>query len=328
MSLSARWRFQAFTLIELLVVIAIIAILIGLLLPAVQKVRDAAARAKCTNSVKQLIIGTHNYCGENNNRFPDASSDRTMTGTTRKITDVTAYQAILPYIEQDAIYQAILMGRDVSTGAPSTGNIASFETMIMPQGTANNKLRNTTIKALICAWDAGVANGFTVNRNDSSAAGSYAWNFQLVGTPGTNIPKATCGPGSVPDGASNTVLFAEKLAACRYPVGATPGPAGVIWWYPFNGTYQWYPLVGFNHPSESDNGLLKNWNLPPQYQPVNTDSGDAKQCDFNRASTPHSNACTVGMADGSVRAVGSSVTQPTWQAALMGADGIPLGSDW
>jgi len=100
-------RSAAFTLIELLVVIAIIAVLIGLLLPAVQKVREAAARAKCQNNLKQIALAAHNYAGANGYLPPGVTAMPTNYNSNTSGPWVGCLAYLLPYVEQSAVFQLI-----------------------------------------------------------------------------------------------------------------------------------------------------------------------------------------------------------------------------
>jgi prepilin-type N-terminal cleavage/methylation domain-containing protein len=330
-------RRRGFTLIELLVVIAIIAILIGLLLPAVQKVREAAARAQCANNLKQLVLATHDYASNNADSLPSmwiSIPGITPTGGTAPITikTVNAFVQIFPYLEQTAIYKSCISGLAVDnttgTAIASTGNIDAYNcwALVPGQSAKNQRVRYLPgIKTLQCPADFAMRNGYAVSGgNKEQGVTSYSWNWQVVGVPGTATGTSTVKLSNIPDGSSNTIFFAEKIC-----VGNNSGGnlQATNWWR--NNDKNHAPLVGWNN----GNANQTYWNQPPQiipdiYTKKVPPSPSNNIADVGRASSGHTNTCQVGMGDGSVKQVSATVTQLTWQHALQAADSIPLGPDW
>ena len=302
----ARPNRRGFTLIELLVVIAIIAILIGLLLPAVQKVREAAARIKCQNNVKQLGLAVANYAGANNDRLPNLY-DVDTSGRNR----ASAFHLLLPYLEQDALFRA---GQTPDPGNPTdTWWGAVNGGYIYNQG---------VVSAYQCPSDS-TANGGKVTATPAAGytSGGYVLNYLLLGTVNGNDPtrsanalypwKAQYGIGNVPDGTSNVVLTAERITEG----GAGAGAAyGTLWWWPASHQY--------GSPNTTAPMFGKYSNGVPQV------GVKPSMADYSRPSSAHTGGMVVGLVDGSVRTVSASVTASTWALVIDPADGLPVPGDW
>ncbi|HEY7327584.1 MAG TPA: DUF1559 domain-containing protein [Gemmataceae bacterium] len=316
----------AFTLVELLVVIAIIAVLVGLLLPAVQKVREAANRVECQNNLRQLCIGTENANAQYRQippaigNYPSKSLSNPWSltaATTPPYTGANPMVWLLPFIEQQAVYSqmaAIWLGNNAVPGmtvikiyqCPSDPTLkTAMATLGAPQGA----LASYGANALVF--------GNTVTASPG--------NFALASSSLVSLGGGVQIPTDVPDGTSNTIFWSEKLAFCA----ATTPPGATLWASSNASSPTTLPLVGLTAvttPIVFSNPMTYPSGPPPTGTPQFVTN--AALCNFAYPSTGHAGAMIVGMGDGSSHIVNQGISPATFTIAMVPNENLPLPQDW
>lgn len=302
-SIGAR---RAFTLIELLVVIAIIAVLIGLLLPAVQKVREAASRLKCQNNLKQLGIACHNY-HDANEKFP-LGADVRVPQNCRPGFDCRGthpFIFLLPFLEQENLWRQYDPNLPGGWDGAQSWNVSVGLTVY--QCPSASGVFSTGAEGRRDYY--GVAGGRTV------LAGGWRGDVCEDGLFATNAVRRM---SSVTDGTSNTILVGESVAANNLGYyGDQLGYSG------------WYRGPACSLPNCPPTNRFYGYALRATRLPINAPWG-ANIARANEApfSSKHLGGAQFVFADGHVQFLRDSIALSTLQVLSTHTGGEVLGNDW
>ncbi|VTT98640.1 Uncharacterized protein OS=Blastopirellula marina DSM 3645 GN=DSM3645_13540 PE=4 SV=1: N_methyl_2: SBP_bac_10 [Gemmataceae bacterium] len=289
-----------FTLIELLVVIAIIAVLIGLLFPAVQKVREAAARMKCSNNLKQHALAMHNYHDANGYLPPGITS--ALIGPDGAATEDRRLWVhyLLPYIEQNALWNAIESARQGGNNMngmwylPGDPQAVMVPTWQCPSDPNGGKSRT-------------VSGNQGVHGNYAACAGSTAYNGTTAGGTGLNgmfYSASRLQLLGVTDGTSNTVMLSEILLSPDGASGSTHDVRGRYWNQARSGGSLFTTLNAPNSPTQDVINHCQSIATAPCTRSDNNQNQSARSA--------HTGGVNAALADASVRFVTNAAAG--WQA--------------
>jgi prepilin-type N-terminal cleavage/methylation domain-containing protein len=323
MPLGKRLHRRGFTLIELLVVIAIIAILIGLLVPAVQKVREAAARTQCQNNLKQLGLALQNFdntykrlpaalihSGRWNNsstRPPYQGPEVSYVGQPRLIYNHTGFVALLPYIEQAPLFK-MYNYQFVSSSSNPYGQPLGLD----PTGNPNRLVGQTAVPILVCPADEVPApqivdapRGTGFYERDSTRRGNYLfstgaytdydapWSQTSISARGAFGNDGATSVRRVKDGTSNTIAIGEST---QLHTSTAYGP---------------YPLAG-THTSVHGRGYYVDFT--PNYPYGNCSGSTVQKCTYAWGfGSWHTGITNFVFLDGSVRSISDGVDYLTFR---------------
>jgi prepilin-type N-terminal cleavage/methylation domain-containing protein len=316
-----RSKKQGFTLIELLVVIAIIAILISLLLPAVQQAREAARRTQCKNNLKQIGLALHNYLDVFTGFPPSFVSD---VGVDTPGGEWSIHSRILPYLEQGNLYS--MADLSLAYDDPANGDIASqrVATFMCPSE-PNDRVRKS----------GGVPIHYPVNYGYNAGTWNVWHNIDYTPGNGAFAPNVSYDTQHFKDGLTNTLCFAEVKAYTAYNRDGSNGTATIP------GTpAEVEALIALGGSNKSNSGHTEGVDgrihqtgftvtLPPNsyVTGAHTDESDYTSCREDKQTTTctgatyaavtsrgyHVGIVNVVLMDGSVRTISESIDLGTWR---------------